>query len=147
MDRVIWVEMGGGSPSRSNSMCDFSLWPNTDICSSVGSSRSRASYWFDVLVETWWWALTVFFFSSPSFFFLSFSWDSCWLVKIERSHDILLVYQVWTSFFYCYLFYFEFFFWLIFFSILSPSIWFHLIFISSLVFIFFISICLFLSFS
>jgi hypothetical protein len=64
--------MGGGSPSRSNSMCDFSLWPNTDICSSVGSSRSRASYWFDVLVETWWWALTVFFFFSFLFFPLFF---------------------------------------------------------------------------
>jgi len=145
MDRVIWLEMGGGSPSRSNNVYDFSWWLNTGICSSVGSSRSRASYWFDLLVKTWWWVLAIFFFVFLPIFSLCFlrfvlacqNWKLSWYFVDVSSLNLI---------FYCYLFILNsFFYWYFFRS--SLSIWFHLIFISSLVLIFFIAICLFLYFS
>jgi len=77
------------------------------------------------------------FFSPPSFFF--FLLKNCTgLRKFKKCHIICLLYQIQSLFFYCY-FFTPFFYWF-FFLMLSLGFWFHLSFISYLIFIHLIGI-------
>ena len=78
------------------------------------------------------------FFSPSSFFF--FLLKNCTgLRKFKKCHIICLLYQIQSLFFYCY-FFTPFFYWFFFFWMLSLGFWFHLSFISYLIFIHLIGI-------
>jgi len=78
------------------------------------------------------------FFSPSSFFF--FLLKNCTgLRKFKKCHIICLLYQIQSLYFYCY-FFTPFFYWFFFFWMLSLGFWFHLSFISYLIFIHLIGI-------
>ena len=88
--------------------------------------------WCRACAQRWWFGFNRHL-SSPLFFFslLSLSEYKC-----------VIFFLIWSSFFWL-LFVYFYLFWLIFFSISPIIIWFHLFFISNLIFILLIVVCLF----
>jgi hypothetical protein len=95
-------------------------------------------------------SVMVHWFDSNEFFFLFlfylFSLEIVFACKIWKVSCIYSLYQIWSSFFWLLFILFWIIFYWFFKKILSPNIWFHLIFTSNLVFILFTAICFLIDF-